>query len=95
MSGYIIIELTIFDKEEIKKYKELAPETIKDFEGEIIVRGGEKILLEGDWDPQRLVILKFPSVEKAKAWYNSEQYKEVSFYRNKAARTNMIIIEGK
>ncbi len=95
MSGYVIIELTIFDEEEIKKYKELAPATIKDFEGEIIVRGGEKIILEGNWNPQRLVILKFPSVKKAKAWWNSELYKEVSFFRTRAARTNMIILEGK
>jgi uncharacterized protein (DUF1330 family) len=94
MLGYVIIELTIFDKKELEKYKKLAPATVAAFDGKIIIRSDKKIILEGDWNPQRLVIIEFPSVRRAKEWWNSESYNKVSMFRKKSSRTNMIIIEG-
>lgn len=94
MSGYVIIELEVFNKETLEEYKKRAPDTVKAFNGKLIVRGGQKIALEGDWNPERLIIIQFPSFEIAKAWYDSEMYKDASVYRNKAAKTRMIIVEG-
>lgn len=94
MSGFVIIELEVFNQTILEEYKKLAPDTIKAFNGKLIVRGGQKIALEGDWNPERLVMIQFPTLERAKAWYDSEMYKEASVYRNKAAKTRMIIVEG-
>lgn len=94
MLGYVIIELTVFDKKELEKYKKLAPATVTAFEGKIIVRNDKKMILEGDWNPQRLVIIEFPSVKQAEEWWNSELYNKASLFRKKSSRTNMIIVEG-
>jgi len=94
MLGYVIIELTIFDKNELEKYKKLTPATVAAFNGKIIIRNSKKIILEGNWNPQRLVIIEFPSVERAKEWWSSEMYNKASVFRKRASRTNMIIVEG-
>ncbi len=94
MFGFVIIELEVFNQKILEEYKKLAPDIIKAFNGKLIVRGGQKIALEGNWNPERLIIIQFPSFETAKAWYDSEMYKEASIYRNKAAKTRMIIVEG-
>ena len=94
MPGYVLLELEIFDKSQLEEYKKLAPATLQAHEGKLIVRGGEQIVLEGDWNPERVVIIEFPSVEKAKEWYHSDAYQEASVFRNKAAKTKMILFAG-
>jgi uncharacterized protein (DUF1330 family) len=94
MSAYVILDLSIHDPQEIINYQKLAPQSFADFGGKIIVRGGQLTTLEGDWSSDRLVIVEFASVERAKEWYNSELYRKASVHRNKAATTRMIIVEG-
>lgn len=94
MAGYVLLDLEIFDNEAMEEYKKLAPPSIAAYDGKFIVRGGEKIVLEGDWSPERLVILEFPSLERAKEWYHSDMYTEASVFRNKAAKTKMLLVEG-
>jgi len=94
MSGYVIVEFKIYDKKELEKYNELAPATVKAFEGEFVVQKGEKIALEGDWNPERIVLVKFPTFERAKEWYDSEKYAKASIFRRKAAETRVVILEG-
>ena len=94
MSGYVIVEFKIYDKKELEKYKELAPATVKTFEGEFVVQEGKKIALEGDWNPERIVLVKFPTFERAKEWYDSEMYAKASVFRRKAAETRAVILEG-
>jgi uncharacterized protein (DUF1330 family) len=94
MLGYVILELEIFDKNYLEKYKKLAPETIKNHDGKIIVRGGEQTVIEGNWNPERVVIIEFPSVKKAKEWYHSDAYQEASLFRHKASKTKILILEG-
>jgi uncharacterized protein (DUF1330 family) len=59
-----------------------------------VARGGEVTTLEGTWSPKRLVILKFPSVDQAKAWWNSPEYAEAKALRQAVARTQMIVVAG-
>jgi len=58
------------------------------------VRGGEAITLEGDWQPGRIVVLEFPTMEKAKAWWNSPGYAPAKLIRQRASRTRMIAVGG-
>ena len=66
MAAYIIVEVKIQDKETYEEYKKLTPASMAPFGGKFIVRGGSTETLEGDWQPERVVILEFPSIEKAK-----------------------------
>lgn len=94
MSAYAILDLEVFDKEKFKEYQNIAPKIIKKYGGKIVVLGGESIIQEGEWIPQRIVIVEFPSYEIAKEWSNSEEYQKAIELRKKGAKTNAIIVNG-
>ena len=94
MKAYVIVEITIHDPELYDEYKKLTPATIAAYDGKFLVRGGKAESLEGDWNPQRLVILEFPSVARAKEWWSSEGYSKAKAIRQGAATTKMLVVEG-
>lgn len=94
MAAYVFVEIDIYDQELYEEYKKMTPNTIKEFDGEFLVRGGQVEHLEGNWNPERVVILKFPSVEKASEWWESEAYTRARLLRQRAADTKMILLEG-
>jgi uncharacterized protein (DUF1330 family) len=94
MPAFVIVEVNIHDLKEYEEYKKLTPEAIAAFNGRFIIRGGRTITLEGDWNPERIVVLEFPTVERANEWWNSEIYKKAKVIRQRAAKTKMIIVEG-
>ena len=75
-------------------YKKQAAATVAAFDGRYIVRGGAVRKLEGQWSPSRLVILEFPSVERAREWWSSEAYAPAKRLRQETATTEMILVEG-
>jgi uncharacterized protein (DUF1330 family) len=94
MPAYIIVDIDITDPIGYEKYKELAGPTVEAQGGKYIVRGGKTEILEGDWQPKRIVVLEFESAQRAKDWLNSEEYQEPRKMRHRTARTNMILVEG-
>jgi uncharacterized protein (DUF1330 family) len=94
MSAYVVVEVEVQDPERYETYKQLAPPSIAQYGGRYVARGGEVATLEGTWSPKRLVILEFPSVERAKAWWSSAEYAEAKALRQASARTQMIVVEG-
>ena len=94
MPAYVIVEVEVNDPEEYEEYKKLTPDSITAHGGKFIVRGGQTFTLEGDWNPQRIVILEFPSVEQAKQWWSSTAYAPAKAIRQRAAKTKMLIVEG-
>lgn len=94
MPAYVIVDIQITSPEQYEVYKELAPSSIKTFGGKYIARGGKTETLEGDWKPNRLVILEFDNADKAKAWLNSSEYSSARTLRHQSARTNMIVVDG-
>jgi uncharacterized protein (DUF1330 family) len=94
-AGYVIVEMKVSDPERYKEYMAAAPATIAAAGGEYLVRGGRHESLEGDWQPARLAVLKFPSLEQARAWYDGEQYRAVRARRAGATEFfNMVVVEG-
>jgi uncharacterized protein (DUF1330 family) len=94
-AGYVIVEMQVSDPERYKEYMAAAPATIAAAGGEYVVRGGRHESLEGDWQPARLAVLKFPSLEQAKAWYDGEQYRAARARRAGATEYfNMVVVEG-
>lgn len=94
MKAYIIIDVTVTDPDRYSEYKKLTPGSLIPFEGKFIVRGGATKTLEGTWQPGRLVVLEFPSMEKAKAWWSSEDYAPAKALRQSASVTQMVAVEG-
>lgn len=94
MPAYVIVEVYIHDHREYEEYKKLTPAAIAAFDGKFLVRGGRTLSVEGDWNPERLVVLEFPTVERANEWWHSPLYTEAKLIRQRAARTKMIIVEG-
>ena len=94
MPAYVIVEVTIHDPETYKDYMHLTPAAIAAYDGKFIVRGGKNESLEGNWNPQRIVVLEFPSVERAKQWWHSEEYAPAKKIRQATASTKMIVVEG-
>ena len=94
MKAYVIVDVAITDPVRYEDYKKLTPASLVPFEGKFIVRGGRSETLEGSWTPGRLVVLEFPSLEKAKAWWSSEEYGPAKALRQSASITQMILVEG-
>jgi uncharacterized protein (DUF1330 family) len=94
MPAYVIIETDISDPEQYERYKAASPEAVASGGGRFVVRGGELAVLEGDWEPSRLVVLEFPDLEAAKRWYASPEYEEAKRLREGAARLSMVAVEG-
>lgn len=94
MTAYVIVDIEITDPEGYQEYVKLAPATVAQYGGRYLARGGRTEVLEGDWQPRRLVILEFASVEQAKAWLNSPEYAPARALRHRYARSNMVVIEG-
>ncbi len=94
MPAYVIVDVTINNSEAYSAYKELTPVSIKNYNGKFIVRGGLTQTLEGDWKPERIVVLEFPDVDTARAWWNSDEYAGAKKIRQANAETRMILVEG-
>jgi uncharacterized protein (DUF1330 family) len=94
MAAYVIVEIDILDPDGYEEYKKLAGATVEKYGGEYIVRGGRTEVLEGNWQPKRIVVLKFNSIGRAREWLNCEEYRGPRKMRHRTAKTNMIVVEG-
>ena len=94
MPAYIILDITVTNPELFEEYKQLAPATIHAYGGKYIARGGQTESLEGDWVPNRIVILEFDSMDKAKAWMNSPEYRKARAMRHQATISRTVLVEG-
>lgn len=94
MAAYIVVEVDVKDPERFEDYRAMVPASLEVYGGKYLVRGGAMENLEGDWKPPRMVILEFDSVEQAKRWWDSDEYREARDLRQEAADTRMIVVEG-
>jgi uncharacterized protein (DUF1330 family) len=92
--AYIVVETDIHDHDQYELYKQATPAAIRASGGRFIARGGELAVLEGDWQPKRVVLLEFPDLEAAKRFYESPEYQEAKRLREGAAHLNMVAVEG-
>lgn len=94
MPAYIVVETDIHDPEQYELYKQAAPPAVAAGGGRFLARGGELVVLEGDWQPKRIVLLEFPDLEAAKRFYDSPEYQDAKRLREGAAGFNMVAVEG-
>jgi uncharacterized protein (DUF1330 family) len=94
MAAYVIVDVKVKDPVTYEEYKKLTPGSIAPYGGKFIIRGGKTENVEGDWNPDRFVILEFPDMAKAKEWYASPNYQEAKKIRVSSSEAKMIFVEG-
>jgi uncharacterized protein (DUF1330 family) len=94
MAAYIIVEVETTDEELMNEYRKHTPGAVAKFGGKFIVRGGKTETLEGGWTPPRIVVLEFPTYEKAKEFYFGDHYKPILAMRLKAGKSRAILVDG-
>ena len=94
MSAYIVVEIHVKDPERYADYRTMVPSSLEAYGGKFLVRGGAVERLEGDWEPSRFVVIEFDSVEQAKRWWDSDEYRQARDLRQETADTKMIVVEG-
>jgi uncharacterized protein (DUF1330 family) len=94
MAAYIIADVEITDPERYAEYIRVVPATIARYGGRFLVRGGDHETLEGTWKPKRVVILEFPSYERAREWWSSEHYRGPRELRQSASTGSLVLVQG-
>jgi uncharacterized protein (DUF1330 family) len=94
VAAYLIADFEITNPEGFQEYAQRVGTTIEHHGGTYLVRGERAEIIEGDWRPHRLVILKFESVEQARRWYSSDEYTAIKAIRHQTAKTRLVLVPG-
>lgn len=94
MAAYVVVSVDVKDPVRYEDYKRMVPASLKPYGGRFIVRGGAVQVQEGTWRPKRLVILEFPSVDRAQAWYDSPEYAPAKALRQATSSADLLIVSG-
>jgi uncharacterized protein (DUF1330 family) len=94
MAAYVIAHIDVKDPVRYEDYKTMVPPSIAKFGGRFIARGGKAEVLEGTWQPKRLVIVEFPTIEAARQWYASEDYRAARDLRQATSSGDLVVIDG-
>jgi len=94
MPAYVVVDVDVKDPQGYAEYRAKAPPTIAAAGGRYLVRGADPVHVEPGWDVHRFVILEFPSLAKAKAWYHSPEYQAILPIRLRTTRSRMMFLEG-
>lgn len=95
MPAYIIALQVINDRDELNKYRALVHDVLDKYEGKIIISNEDVEILEGKWPYTKSVVIRFPSMEQAKRWYESTEYQDIIQYRLRATTTDLILVDGR
>lgn len=94
MPGYVIAHVKVNDPQEYQNYISGFMEVLKLFEGRVLVATDDVEVLEGEWPGGRTIVMEFPSVERAREWHESGQYRKIALHRFRAATTSMVLVNG-
>ena len=94
MPAYFIVDIDVTDPTAFEEYRKAVPATVEKYGGKLLVRGGRMEVVEGSWRPKRVVLTEFPSLEQAKRWYDSEEYRALKALRLRTATGSVILVEG-
>ncbi len=94
MAAYIIGDVDVKDPKAFEPYKQPTLDSVARYGGKFIVLSSDHQVLEGTWNPKRLVVIEFPSAEAARCWYDSPEYRKVLPIRLQHAVSNLLLVEG-
>ena len=94
MTAYLLVDLDVQDAKGFERYKNEVPELIAKHGGEYLIRGGEFEVIEGDWQPSRLVLFRFPDRATIRAFFDDPSYAELKAIRHRTANSIVVAIDG-
>ena len=94
MTAYVLAEIEIVNPEGYKEYTQTVPGTIAQYGGKFLHRGGAIEVLEGEWPQRRRVIIEFPSMAAAKAWWDSPEYEKPRAMRRANSKGRLLLLDG-
>lgn len=94
MAAYVIGQVHVAHPEQYAEYQKKVPATLEKFHGRFLVEGGPVEHLEGSWPVSRLILIEFDTIESARAWYNSTEYKIATKSRIGAATITLTLVQG-
>ena len=94
MPAYLIVRANVTNMEQYQQYMKLTPAILEKYGGQFVIRGGEKVVLEGPAVDERVVMVKFDSINAARRMYNSDEYQAAIKIREGAAEASFIVMEG-
>ena len=94
MPAYLMVRAKVTDMEQYQEYMKLTPAILEKYGGRFIIRGGEKVILEGPEVTERMVMVKFDSVDAARRMYDSDEYQAAVKVRQGAAEASFLVMEG-
>lgn len=94
MAVYVVVNVRVTDPVRYAEYRDKAPDTIARYGGRYLARGGAVEVIEGEWDPQRLILLEFENMKRFREWYDSPDYAPLKQLRQEAAATQLVVVEG-
>ena len=94
MAAYVIADVEVIDPAKFREYGNQVPATVEEYGGKYLVRGGAVEKAEGNWEPNRMVVIEFKSTEQLKKWYHSQEYDGPMQLRHESANSNVLFVEG-
>jgi len=94
MAAYLLVDCEVTDPNRYEDYKRLAPAAVEQYGGRYLARGGETVVLEGTWQPRRVVVIEFPDLAHAREFFDSPEYAKARAARAGAANMNIIGVAG-
>ncbi len=94
MPAYVLIEIEIYNRDMYLQYIEKAKPIVESYGGRYVIRGGPITNLFGEWNPERIILIEFPSLENIHKCFNSEEYLQIAYLREDSVITRAIILEG-
>ncbi len=94
MAVYVVVNVRVTDPARYAQYRDKAPDTIARYGGRYLARGGAVEVIEGEWDPQRLVLLEFENMKRFREWYDSPEYTPLKRLRGEVTVTELVVVEG-
>ena len=94
MKAYLVLDLSVNDFAGFKKYIDEIPAFIGKHGGQYIVRGVQPTIIEGDWSPERLVILEFPARQNAEAFLGDPDIQELFKLRHATTTSKLVLADG-
>jgi len=95
MPAYVIATVSdTWDQEKLVEYRERNTDAVANHGGRFVVRGGALEVLEGASEAVRIVVIEFPDLDAARAWYGSDEYAPLIELRQSASKTDIVLVEG-
>ena len=94
MAAYFIVDLEVTDRVRFKDYADAVPSTISAYGGRYLIAGGSVETIEGAWDPKRIIVIEFESLERAREWWGSEKYRELRELRRETSQAKILLVDG-